>query len=298
MKQGTPEASLDGVRIGILHHARSSLVRSGYLIAPISDRWKDRGARVIDIIGAGTPVPVDVLLCHVDLSVVPEEYRRFAQDHPRVINLSANDIRKSSYLDDLVGVDDPPSGPVIVKSDLNHGGLPERLLGSKRTGPGRIASGIMRRLRRRLNVADEIRFKSDYRIYPDRRSVPARRFTDGSVIQPFRPERRDGGYVLRECYFLGDVEILSTEVGSEAVMTTGRQVESRQASAPPEVRAVRDRLKLDYGKIDYGCPDGDVVVYDANKCVGTRRDPGEPTRQLAAALSAGIDAWLDPALSR
>ena len=80
---------------------------------------------------------------------------------------------------------------------------------------------------------------------------------------------------------------------SDPILTTGRQVEFRVASPPPEVRAVRDRLNLDYGKIDFSCPEGDVVVYDANKCVGTRADPGEPTRRIAAALSKGVDAWID-----
>ena len=69
-------------------------------------------------------------------------------------------------------------------------------------------------------------------------------------------------------------------------------VENRQASPPPEVRAIRDRLNLDYGKIDFSCPDGEVIVYDANKCVGTRQDPGEPVMKIAAALSDGIDAWI------
>ena len=285
--------SLGDVRIGVLHHARSSLIRSGYMIGPMSDRWRDRGAEVIDIIGTGTSVPVDVLLCHVDLSVVPEEYRRFAQNHPRVINLSATDIRKRSYLDDLVGIDDPYSGPVIVKSNLNHGGFPERLLEPRGSGLGRIANGILRRLRRRIGMVDEIRYKSDYVIHQERSSVPPVRFHDGSVIQPFRPERQDGNFVLREYYFLGDIEILNTEVGSDPVLTTGRQVECIQDSPPAEVRAIRDRLRLDYGKIDYGCPDGEVIVYDANKCVGTRSNPGEAVLKLAAVLSQGIDTWIE-----
>ena len=292
MTEGIGQSSLQDARIGILHHGRSQIVRTGYLIEHMARHWMDRGAEVVDIMGTAAPVPVDVLVCHVDLSVVPEEYRRFARDCPRVVNLSANDIRKRSYLGDLVGIDDGYSGPVIVKSDLNHGGLPERLLENPPTGAGRIAGGILRRLRRRFGVADQIRFKSDYRIYENREAVPSRRFRDGSIIQPFRPERRDEDYVLREYYFLGDIEVLSTEIGSDPVLTTGRQIDCRQASPPPEVRAVRDRLNLDYGKIDYSCPDGEVVVYDANKCVGTRQNPGEPVMQLAAALSAGIDGWI------
>ena len=285
---------LDGIRIGILHHDRTQIVRRGYLIDLMADLWQERGAEVVDIIGIDTRVPVDLLLLHVDLSVVPEAYRHFAQDHPRVINRSAVDIRKRSYLDDLVGREDVSSGPVIVKSDLNHGGLPERLLEVPRSGLGRLAAGIRRGLRRRLGLVNEIRFKSDYEIFPDRVFVPARRFEDGSVIQPFRPERSDGAFVLREYYFLGEIEVLSMEIGSDPILTTGRQVEFRVASPPPEVRAVRDRLSLDYGKIDFSCPEGEVVVYDANKCVGTRADPGEPTHRIAAALSEGIGAWIRP----
>ena len=212
---------LDGLRIGILHHDRTRIVRRGYLIDLMAGLWQERGAEVVDIIGIDTRVPVDLLLLHVDLSVVPEAYRRFAQDHPRVINRSAIDIRKRSYLDDLVGREDVSSGPVIVKSDLNHGGLPERLLGAPRSGLGRLAAGIGRQLRRRLGLVGDIRSKSDYEIFPDRGSVPARRFEDGSVVQPFRPERLDGAFVLREYYFLGEIEVLSMEIGSDPILTTG-----------------------------------------------------------------------------
>ena len=293
MSDAKNASRLDGIRIGILHHDRIGIVRRGYLIDLMADLWEERNAEVVDIIGIDTRVPVDLLLLHVDLSVVPEAYRRFAQNYSRVINLSAVDIRKRNYLEDLVGVDDESSGPVIVKSNLNHGGLPERLLGPRPSGPARLVAGIRRRFRRRLGLVNEIRSKSDYEIFPDRGSIPARRFIDGSVVQRFRPERRDGDFVLREYYFLGEIEVLSMEIGSDPILTTGRQVEFRVASPPPEVRAVRDRLNLDYGKIDFSCPEGDVVVYDANKCVGTRADPGEPTRRIAAALSKGVDAWID-----
>lgn len=292
MNHDADRPSLEGVRIGILHHARSRIVRRGYLIESIVKSWEDRGAEVVDIVGIDASVSVDVLLCHVDLSVVPEEYRRFVQRHPRVINASATDIRKRRYLDDLIGTDDASTGPVIVKSNLNHGGLPERLLGPSRTRAARLATGMLRRLRRRVGMANAIRTKSDYEIFPDRASVPTARFSDDSVVQPFRPERVGEEFILREYYFLGEVEILSTEIGSDPILTSGRQIECRVGSPPREVRAVRDRLNLEYGKIDYACPDGAVVVYDANKCVGTRVDPGEPVRRIAATLSAGIDAWI------
>ena len=42
---------LDGIRIGILHHSGSKLVRQGYLIDSMADLWKGRGAEVVDIVG-------------------------------------------------------------------------------------------------------------------------------------------------------------------------------------------------------------------------------------------------------
>ena len=292
MSETADNASLAGVRIGILHHAGSRLLRRGYLIELMADQWAARGAAVVDIVGIETAVPVDVLLLHVDLSIVPDEYLHFAKSYSSVINLEAVDIRKTSYLDDLVGAEGDWDGPVIVKSDLNHGGLPERLLTPGKTRLGGRLAGVLRRIRRLLGLPNEIRAKADYAVFPDRASIPARRFHDGSIIQPFRSERSGSDFVLREYYFFGGIAILNKEIGPDPILTSGRQVECRAESPPPEVRAVRDRLNLDYGKIDYGCPDGVTVVYDANKTLGIRRNPGEVTTMIASALAKGIDGWI------
>ena len=258
----------------------------------MAEHWTARGAEVVDIIGVETSVPVDVLLLHVDLSVVPETYLRFSRTYRRAINLKAVDIRKTSYLDDLLDGSSEGDGPVIVKSDLNHGGLPERLVGSKKSLLRRLTAGVIRRLRRRLGFPTEIRSKAEYAIYPDRKSVPLRHFRHGTVIQPFRPERSGSDFILREYYFFGEAEILNQETGSEPILTSGRQVDCRAGSPPPEVRAIRDRLHLDYGKIDYGCPDGVTVVYDANKSLGMRENPSEVTKRIAFELASGIDGWI------
>jgi hypothetical protein len=122
MSETADNASLAGVRIGILHHAGSRLLRRGYLIELMADEWAARGAEVVDIVGIETAVPVDVLLLHVDLSIVPDEYLHFAKSYSSVINLEAVDIRKTSYLDDLVGAESDWDGPVIVKSNFNPAG--------------------------------------------------------------------------------------------------------------------------------------------------------------------------------
>ena len=72
---------LDGIRIGILHHSGSKLVRQGYLIDSMADLWKGRGAEVVDIVGTDTPVPVDLLLLHIDNSHFKMHSIRFVNVH-------------------------------------------------------------------------------------------------------------------------------------------------------------------------------------------------------------------------
>ena len=71
-------------------------------------------------------MPADLILVHVDLSVVPEKYLAFASRYSIVLNGRLPDIRKSVVSTNLVGMRDSWTGPVIAKSDLNYGGRPER----------------------------------------------------------------------------------------------------------------------------------------------------------------------------
>lgn len=283
------DASLEGLTIAVQHGVGAIHDDPGYLLSLLRTRWEARGALVCDVTEPDRVEDADLVFVHVDRSVVPSEILGDLRGR-RGANLAAADIRKSVYLDHLLRSPIQDSGPVIVKSELNHAGLPERL------ASGAIHLSLPRRLvravRRRLGLNFEIRGKHDYRIYSDASSVPRGRFEDGSVVQRFMPERRDGRYVLREYYFLGDREFLSVEEGDDPILTSGRQVHGGPGSPPAEVRAVRDRLRLDYGKLDYGLVDGEVVVYDANKTVGIRRDPTPGTIAIAEHLAGGIDSFL------
>lgn len=282
-------ASLDGRRIVVLHAASPFSLRDGYLLGLLVERWAALGAAVTDAIDPEPPGDADVLLVHADRTVVPDSVIALVGGRSAV-NGRALDIRKSRYLEHVVTGPDPDSGPVLVKTDLNHAGLPERLAGEgfPRTWPARL----IRAVRRRLGLPVEIRTKADYRVYDRSEDVPARRFADGSLVQRFLPERRDGRYVLREYYFLGGREYLSVELGDEPILTSGTQVDSGPGTPPAEVRAIRDQLGLDYGKIDYGIVDGRAVIYDANKTLGLRSHPTPATYAIADHLAPGIIDFL------
>lgn len=72
----------------------------------------------------------DLVPRHVDLSVVPDRFVRAVSEHPRVWNRRCLDIRKSSLPERglVVGKTSGYDGPVMVKTDFNGGGGPERVL--------------------------------------------------------------------------------------------------------------------------------------------------------------------------
>src|SRR5690606_23600626 len=81
---------------------------------------------VVVLFGPARYVPADLIVVHVDLSVVPEPYLEFSQRYPIVVNGSIRDIRKSSISRNLVSQNTEYKGPAIVKSDCNYAGMPER----------------------------------------------------------------------------------------------------------------------------------------------------------------------------
>ena len=86
---------MSGPRIAILRHEREPLEhRDAYLVSWIARHWEKRGAAVEHLYGVRDFRPADLLVLHVDLSVVPDEYLRFAERYPIVVNGRLVDIRK------------------------------------------------------------------------------------------------------------------------------------------------------------------------------------------------------------
>ena len=217
-------------------------------------------------------MPADLVLVHVDLSVVPEPYLEFAARYPIVLNGRVRDIRKTAISRYLVRPGDDWGGPVIVKTDLNSGGYPEyrsSLTGLRRR---RVVRGAARRLR-------GFRSSRDYQVFERFADVPAALLENPElVVERFLPDIEDGFYHLHMYQFLGDGERCARLGSREPVFkaagssTTGSVVAEPHAAA----RAWREKLGLDYGKIDYTVCEGEVILLDANKTIGSAAylDPG------------------------
>ena len=99
-----------------------------YAIDHYALRWKDAGYRVIDHIGLSNIPLADVVIVHMDLTVIPKEYVDLINEFPKVINGEILDISRRRFSQLLLSKTDSYKGPVIVKTNANYGGLPEAIL--------------------------------------------------------------------------------------------------------------------------------------------------------------------------
>jgi hypothetical protein len=251
-------------RIAILWHARDRTRRlDRYVITRFADYWREGGHEVRFVFGPGQFVPADIAVLHVDLSVVPEPYLELAARYPVGINGRVRDIRHSAFSRQIVHPGDGYEGAVIVKSDLNHGGLPERTL----EGPlGRA----WRRLRRGFISPDSDSLRCgtplEYRVYQHRRDAPPACFqrTD-LVVERFLPEREDGLYHVRTYQFLGDRWTCARLSSPEPIVNDHTETRSEPVEPHPDIARLRHTLGFDYGKFDYVMHAGEPVLLDANK---------------------------------
>jgi len=250
-------------RVAILNTPDTPRHARHHLICIIQDMLRNFGVEVIHLYGTDTFVPADLLFVHYDRSVVPAAVTRFAQRYPLHVNAHARDIRKHTYVDGLLSHDSLYEGPVIVKSTLNYGGEPElnarSLLERVQQRAGRLAG---------LKNAPLMRTKKDYRVFDHIREVPGHYFSRHYVVQKFLPETDGEKNVLREYIFLGNYHFENIERSTDLIINEDENVSCLPFQPHARLLHMRNRLKLDYGKIDYTMIDGKPFIFDANKTLG------------------------------
>lgn len=277
--------------IAILTHARQGL-RPGTTIARIAhEHWSRDGHRVVVHQGLGTPPAADVAIQHVDLTRVPQPYLDLAAHYPRTINGAVGDISKRRISSDLLAEDDDFAGPVMVKTDLNHAGMPERLL--RRSLP-RLCARLLGLLEARLPCSWFGHLPGDqYLVFERKDAVPRWVWrSSGLVVQPLHAERRGNLFAMHQWYFLGDRDCVSTFLSHAPVVKLATVVERLplHTDVPDALRRRRKELRFDYGKFDYVMPDGEPILLDANRTPD--EGPEFPTNPRVAAICAALAGGL------
>jgi hypothetical protein len=230
------------------------------------------------------------------MTVVPGDYLSLLRHYPVNINGQVRDISKRAFSSHLVTRNDGYQGPVMVKTDRNCGGLPERMAMNR----GRLARSLDRRLRRWLPWSWTGALNPHhYPVYDCVRQVPRLVWRNkGLVVEKFLPETLDGYYCLRQWVFLGDKEVNTLSLSREPVVKGANIVHREQVDFIPQpLRALRQQLGFDYGKFDYALVDGEPVLYDVNRTpkFGLNR-PRPEVERMAREVAGGIGCFQGPSL--
>lgn len=207
----------------------------------------------------------------------------------RVINGQVLDISKRLFSVLEVLPDGDWDGPVIVKTNQNHFGLPER---SRSSPPAGLADRLRTRLAQRSwRLAHQLPDRH-YPVLPSLKKVPGWVWEDpGYIVERFMPERVDGLYALRGWMFLGSASYGWRLFSPEHMVKTASMVRFEYIDEPPpELWELKARTRFDFGKFDYVMHDGKPVVLDLNKTpslAGAGQSPR--VRHLATGLKTFLE---------
>jgi len=288
-------------------------LKSGYDVKFISPQHMD-------------DLDADIIFIHIDTTNVPRRILELSKQYPNIINGTAESISKELFSKQLVSLNSEYNGEVIVKTKSNYGGLPE-LHGGRFSRIKRKFAGLIRKMAlsdlinshhikhllwKNLRILDP----GNYPLFDSISDVPSGVWENPKlIVEKYLPELdSEGRYVLRHWYFFGDKEFNRTLVSSKSpIKWSSMNQDERelsvqewnkinictQADIPDEVREVRKKLKMDFGRIDWAFHNGTAVVFDANKTptlsVGSMQletDLNRRRESLLCEFSEGLEYYI------
>lgn len=255
------------------------------MIYQLGEIWREQGHQVQ--IARDFHPAADLCILHHDRTYVSPADIPPAPAGVRVLNAASNDISKRRYSTLLVTPDCGWAGPVILKTNLNHYGAPERRDG--KTAGGELRQKLAKlswRLARRLPP-------NDYPVLDGLSEVPDWVWRDESlIVEKFLPERHEGLYCLRGWLFFG-AESYGYRMFATHPMVKLKSVVSHEYLLEPPgepILRLREKMGFEFGKFDYVVHDGEPILLDANKTPSlARRARSERVMRLAR----GVQPFLE-----
>lgn len=243
-------------KIAILWHPRNwTFMRKKYLIVQHAALWEQDCMEVRHFRSGKAAVAwADVVIVHMDVSVIDPRLTEALALHPLVLNRGILDIRKATVSDCLLKRDSDWTGPVVVKTNLNREGRPERI---KLLSAGFKGKWWSQR-------------ESHYLQFDRLKDVPDSIWANSNWVverQEFQLSRE--GYSTTSATFFGD-EVSAVTLTSRSSIVKGANAIhwKRLDEIPEEIMRKREHLRLDYGKIDFTVNDRGAHAFDVNKTIG------------------------------
>lgn len=269
----------------ILTHQRQGLAGDAMVQRLWREHWQPAGLEVTVQQGLRRALPGSLAILHVDLTVVPPDYLALARSYPRCLNLAVADISKRRISRLRVAPDDAYDGPVIVKTDRNYGGRPERRLA---LAEGGLLARLRDAVQRHLPAAWTGRLPGDrYVVLPRKGLVPAWVWRQPALlVERLAVERHGPHYAVHQWYFCGSRDCVATVIADEPMVTFERRAALLPPSfgVPESLRQRRQELGFDLGKFDYVMVEGEAVLLDVNRTPAIAEIGGERARLLAPGL--------------
>jgi len=268
-------------RIVVITHPNDHYLERNFYLHNLVRLWRQNGHRIALCTDPERTPDADVAILHVDFTIVPQAWVEAARRYRAVVNGAATDISKRHVSRAVVQPGDGWQGPVVVKTNLNCGGVQEAQAAELE---GR--NDVVEKL---AAFADQ-----DYPIYESVADVPEDIWRRPElVVERFLPERDTRGYWVRTWFFFGAGERCSRYLGDTPIVKIRNILAREPAEVPDELRAERERLGFDYGKFDFVMHEGKAVLFDANHTPCGRAPAANP--DIAASdleLARSLDAWL------
>ncbi|MFO0858521.1 MAG: hypothetical protein U0640_14330 [Phycisphaerales bacterium] len=279
--------------VSILVHPTDDFWSTAYTLADMARVLMERGVAVHVGSDPATIPHADIGILHVDVTKVDASFAACTSRFGQAVNFGTLDISKRVICKHVVTQGDGYQGPVIVKTDRNCAGLKEAVA-AKRSN---VLQRVIRSAHRRLpwTMRAELGGKS-YPVFDRVEDVPWMVWNNPwLVVEQFRPERRDNGYVLRSWVFCNHAETLAIRVSATPVVRPpflgppNFEEPFEPSMIPDELRARRDQLGFAFGKFDFTVDEqGRVTLFDANRTPTAPSLGAEKRRWQAEKLLHGL----------
>jgi len=226
-----------------------------------------------------------VSLMHVDLTELPSHFAILHRHHQHCLNGHVHSIAKPRYSSLAVGADQRTyRGPVIVKTRLNHRGLPEL-----RARVRRGEFGPAEQLNWPQLVAT---YAPPYQVFADAEQVPQTVWDNPRLfVERFAPGSLQLPVVKYRYNFFLDQSFTTRAVFNSLLCEADSLLELRFIQQPaPELLAIREKMQLDFGAIDYFVTASGVSIIDVNKTAVLQQGWVEEYRPVANFINGAAAA--------
>lgn len=258
------------------------------LLNRLSTIWEAQGYVIKVTQGINQHLKANIAISHIDLTIVPDRYSVFLGNYPAAINIKATNISKAVISQNLLGNGDSYEGEVIVKTANNYGGLPELI---HKMNSGKIQNAMTNvRPWKRVEYLDT----HNYPRFSSINQVPQGVWQNNSlIVEKFLPEKdAKGNYCLRYWIFLGNKEIGVLHYSQKAIIKDTDHNSRLITDVPTDLRNLRKKMGIDFGRIDYGIVNGKTVVYDINSTPAVGESQLKLIGSKLTELAEGIELYL------